>query len=214
VSELKLYSYYRSSCSYRVRIALFYKGLDFTYEAVHLIKEGGEQFQKDFKNLNPLSQVPCLRHKDKVLIQSLPILLYLEDMKPEPSLLPKDFYTKAKILSFCEMINSGIQPIQNLSVLNYLDKHSKIDKVQWSRFWIKKGLQACELFLKSEKSDFFCFSNKLTLADLFLIPQIYNAVRFNLNIKEFPLLHRINQNCLGLEAFQKASPENQVDSPK
>ena len=212
MSEFALYSYYRSSCSYRVRIALYHKGLNFKYQAVHLIKERGGQFQESFKALNPLSQVPCLKHRDKVLIQSLPILLYLEDIKPEPALLPKNSLTRAEVLSFCEIINSGIQPLQNLFVLNYLKAQFKADKAQWSQFWIKRGLQACEIFLKS-KAGSFCFSNQMTLADLFLIPQIYNAVRFGVDIKEFPILQKINQNCLCLKAFQESLPEKQPDSP-
>ena len=213
IDSVVLYSYYRSSSAYRVRIALYYKKIKFEYKAVHLLKDGGEQFQEGFKKMSPLSQAPCLKHEDKVLTQSLPILLYLEELKPEPALLPQDSFKKAEILSFCEMINSGIQPLQNLSVLKYLGKELQADKKSWSHYWIKKGLQACEDFLKS-KAGSFCFSDKLSLADLFLIPQIYNANRFEVDMKAFPLLQKINKNCLELEAFQKARPENQPDRPK
>ena len=211
--SVALYSYYRSSSAYRVRIALYYKKIKFEYKAVHLLKDGGEQFQEEFNKLNPLSQVPCLKHEDKVLTQSLPILLYLEELKPEPALLPKESFKRAEILSFCEMINSGIQPLQNLSVLKYLGEELKADKRSWSHYWIKKGLQACEDFLKS-KAGSFCFSDELSLADLFLIPQLYNANRFDVNIKQFPILERINKNCLAKDCFQKALPKNQPDCPK
>ncbi|MCZ0933400.1 MAG: maleylacetoacetate isomerase [Oligoflexia bacterium] len=207
-----LYSYYRSSSAYRVRIALYFKKIEFHYQAVHLLKEGGEQFQDSFKKINPLSQVPCLKHKDKVLTQSLPILLYLEELQPELALLPKNPFQKAEILSFCEMINSGIQPLQNLSVLKYIESKIQSDKLKWSQYWIEKGLTACEAFLKN-KSGAFCFSNQVTLADLFLIPQLYNANRFQVNIRQFPTLEQINKNCLLEEYFQKALPENQPDVP-
>ena len=211
--SLSLYSYYRSSSAYRVRIALYFKALEFNYQAVHLLKEGGEQFQDSFKKLNPLSQLPCLKHGDQVLTQSLPILLYLEELKPEPALLPKKSFEKAEVLSFCEMINSGIQPLQNLSVLNYIDKKIQKDKKEWSKHWIEKGLQACESFLK-HRAGSFCFSETLTMADLFLIPQIYNANRFAVNMEDFPTLEGINKHCLAKDYFQKALPENQPDAPK
>jgi len=243
MEKLSLYSYYRSSCSYRVRIALYYKNLDFEYKPVHLIKNQGEQFSESYKKLNPLSQVPSLKQGKKLLTQSLPILLYLEELQPEPALLPKDSFQKAEVLSFCEMINSGIQPLQNLSVLNELDARFKADKKEWSKYWIEKGLLACEDFLKkrifhkkistllktpsnkqtkvianseadSKRHSYsYCFFNTLSLADLFLIPQIYNAHRFGVEMQNFPLLEGINKHCLSLEAFQRALPENQPDSP-
>ena len=212
MDKLTLYSYYRSSSAYRVRIGLYFKQIDFQYQAVHLLKEGGEQFQESFKELSPLSQVPCLQHKNKILNQSLPILLYLEDLKPEPALLPQELFQKAEILSFCEMINSGIQPLQNLSVLKYIESKLHSDKVKWSQHWIKQGLQAFELFLKDKAGD-FCFSDQITMADLFLIPQLYTANRFQVDINEFPLLSKINKNCLSKDLFQKALPENQPDFP-
>ena len=186
--------------------------MEFHYHPIHLLKGGGEQFQDTFKKINPLSQVPCLSHKGKMLTQSLSILLYLEELKPEPALLPKDFFQKAEVLSFCEWINSGIQPLQNLSVLKYIENQIQSDKIKWSQHWIKKGLTACEIFLKN-KAGAFCFSNQMTLADLFLIPQLYNANRFQIDIQQFPTLERINKNCLEKDCFQKALPENQPDTP-
>ena len=213
MDSLTLYSYYRSSSAYRVRIALYFKQIDFQYQAVHLLKEGGEQYQESYKEMNPLSQVPCLQVKDKILTQSLPILLYLEELKPEPTLLPKEPFKRAEILAFCEIINSNIQPLQNLLVLKYIESEVHADKVKWAQHWIKKGLIACEAFLKN-KSGAFCFSDQLSLADLFLIPQLYNANRFQVDINEFPLLAKINKNCLLKDYFQKALPENQPDFPQ
>lgn len=213
MQSLTLYSYYRSSCSYRVRIGLYLKNLDFDYKALHLVKNGGEQFQKEFKEINPSSQVPCLKQGEKILCQSLPILLYLEDLHPEPPLLPEDSFQKMEILSFCEMINSGIQPLQNFSVLKYVEEKAKMDKSQWAAYWIQKGLENCEVFLKG-RSGSFCFGNNLTLADLFLIPQVYNAKRFQIDLSRLPLIDKINDHCLQIPAFQKALPENQPDAPK
>ena len=212
MKRLTFYSYYRSSCSYRVRIALYYKKLDFEYKAVNLIKNQGEQFTDSYKKLNLLSQVPSLKVGENVLTQSLPILLYLEELQREPALLPKDSFKRAEVLSFCEMINSSIQPLQNLSVLNHIENELQSDKIKWSQHWIEKGLTACEAFLKN-KAGLFCFSDQVTLADLFLIPQLYNANRFQVDIQKFPNLEKINKNCLLKDYFQKALPENQPDAP-
>ena len=179
---------------------------------MHLVKSGGEQFQDSFKQINPFSQVPCLKYADRVLSQSLPILLYLEELKPKPALLPKNSFEKAEVLSFCEMINSGIQPLQNLSVLKYIESEMQSDKKRWAKHWIEKGLKSCESFLSSRAKS-FCFGDQISLADLFLIPQIYNAKRFEVNIKTCPILERINEHCLQMPAFQKALPENQPDAP-
>lgn len=211
--NLTLYSYYRSSCSFRVRIGLYLKKLDFHYEPVHLLKEGGEQFQDSFKKISPFSQVPCLKHDNQFLSQSLPILLYLEELKAQPALLPKSGFQRAKILSFCEMINSGIQPLQNLSVLNYVENKLQYDKIKWAKNWIEKSLQSCETFLKPSAQS-FCFGETASLADLFLIPQLYSARRFQVELSSYPLLKKINDHCLSLPAFQKALPENQPDAPK
>ena len=210
-SSLRLYSYYRSSCAYRVRIGLYLKELDFEYVPVHLLKSGGEQFQNSFKKLNPFSQVPCLEHGSKILSQSLPILLYLEDLKSQPVFLPKDSFKRAEILSFCEMINSCIQPLHNLSVLNYAK--GLTDKKLWAKHWIEKGLAGLEEFLKP-RAGAFCFEEKMTLADLFLIPQLASAKRFEADTSTFPLLEKINNHCLKEPAFQKARPENQPDAPQ
>ena len=207
---MELYSYFRSSCSYRVRIALHLKNIPFVYKAVHLTKAGGEQYGEDFIKLNPLSQVPCLKTGDKVLTQSLPIIQYLDALHPDPPLFPKDTFAKSEILSFCEMINSSIQPLQNLSVLNKISEMGG-DRDGWAKEWIERGLFALEAFLKSRAGK-FCFGDRLTSADVFLIPQLYNGRRFQVEIASFPVLKRVESRCLTLSAFQKALPENQPDA--
>lgn len=208
----KLYSYFRSSCSYRVRIALYLKKIDFTYEAIHLLKNGGEQHQDSFQKISPLSQLPCLEHEGRALFQSLPIILYLEEKYPEPSLLPKTAFEKSQILSVCESINSSIQPLQNLSVLKFLEANWQGDKNKWVQHWVHQGFSSLETFLKTTAGD-FCFGNQISCADIFLIPQIHSAKRFKVDMKKYPLLTKIEKQCLCLEAFQRASPENQPDSP-
>lgn len=210
---MQLYNYYRSSSSYRVRIVLNIKNQPFIYKSIHLVKEGGQQYRDDFKKINPFSQVPCLEHNGKILSQSLPICLYLETSFPEPPLLPQNSFEKAKVLSFCEYINSTMQPLQNLSVLNKIEKEFKGDKAQWARDWMKEGFDHLEDFL-TQQSKTYCFGDSLTLADAFLIPQLYNGLRFEVNLKSYPRLHAINDQCLKLPAFQKALPENQPDSPQ
>ena len=210
MAELTLYSYYRSSCAYRVRIALYLKSIPFTYKAVHLVRNGGEQYSEDFLKLNPLAQVPCLKINGKILTQSLPIIQYLDGLYPAPPLFSEDTFTKHEILSFCEIINSSIQPLQNLQMLQIISKMGE-DKGKWAAEWIAQGLEKLETLLKPKAKD-FSFGNHLTCADLFLIPQLYNAHRFKVNVSSFPVLARVEKACLALPAFQKAQPENQPDA--
>ena len=212
MNSVCLYSYFRSSCSYRVRIALYLKKIPFIYKPLHLTKKGGEQFQKNFQQISPFAQVPCLEHNGKYLSQSLPIILYLEELWPHPPLLPKDPFQKAEILSVCEMINSSIQPLQNLQVLKAVEKEFQGDKLQWAQLWIQKGLTALETFLKPKTGN-FSFGNSLTAADLFLIPQLYNAQRFQIPLTLFPALKHIHSQCLQMDAFRKAHPDSQPDTP-
>ena len=205
-----LYSYFRSSCSYRVRIALYLKNIPFIHQAVHLTRNGGEQHREEFTRLNPLAQVPCLKTKGKVLNQSLPIIQYLDELHPDPPLFPKDIFMKNKILSVCEIINSSIQPLQNLKVLNKIADMGG-QKTEWAKEWIGHGLEKLEIILQPSAGN-FSFSDRLTCADLFLVPQLYNARRFQVNMTAFPTLTKVESHCLTLPAFQKARPENQPDT--
>lgn len=210
-----LYSYWRSSCSYRVRIALALKGMDYDYRAVHLVKEGGEQKLPDYVAMNPMAQVPTLIHGDVTLTQSMAILQYLEAVGPEPRLLPSDPAQQALVLSLCEDINSGMQPIQNLSVLQYLDATYQIGgagKVAWCQHWIAKGFAAFEQRL-AKTAGVYAVGDTPTLVDCLLIPQIYNGVRFEVDMDQFPTLARVNETCLGLPAFKQAHPDHQPDTP-
>lgn len=213
---IKLYSYYRSSCSYRVRIALNLKNLDYETIPVHLVKEGGEQFLPEFKKLNPSSKVPVLAHEGKSFFQSIAIIEYLEDSFKEAPLYPEKASDKAHVRMLCEIINSDIQPLQNLRLLKKLSTDhslSEDQKAEWIRYWIGQGFDTFEETLQKTAGD-FCFGNTPGAADCFLIPQIYNALRFDLDMTKYPKISQIHLNTSGLEAFQKAHPNNQPDTPK
>ena len=222
--DITLFSYFRSSCSYRVRIALYLKKIPFVYKPVHLLKD--EQFQADFLQINPFAAVPCLVVREKAvkekavtekqavkfLGQSLPVILYLDALYPEPPLLPQEPFQRAEILSVCEMINSSIQPLHNLRVLKAVEGKLKGDRIKWARGWIQEGLSALESFLKP-RAGRFSFGDSLTMADLFIEPQLESARRFQAALKPFPVLNRVSDSCRRLEAFQKARPADQPDAP-
>ncbi|MCB9027377.1 MAG: maleylacetoacetate isomerase [Bdellovibrionaceae bacterium] len=216
MSKVQLYSYYRSSASYRVRIALNYKSIPYEYKSVHLIKNKGEQNSPEFRELNPMGEVPCLVYGEHKISQSMAIFNYLDDIFPErPLLFPKDIYKKAKIIEFCEHINAGIHPIQNLKVLRKLEREYKVDqegKLKWAAYWIVRGFQALENLLQSTSGK-FSFGNEITAADMFLCPQVYNAKRFGIDMSLFPLIERVDQDCLQLDAFRNAYPGVQPDTP-
>jgi len=204
-----LYSYWRSSCSWRVRIALELKSVDYEYRAIHLVKNGGQQLTSEYGEINPLNQVPAFVYNDETITQSMAILEYLEAIFPEVKLLPYEPLQKAKVREICEVINAGTQPIQNLSVMN---KHSDIqaERVAWSHFWINKGLIAVEV-LVSKSGGKYCVGDEITMADCCLIPQVYNANRFKVDMKQFPNINRIVQNLEQVKAFVRAHPDNQPD---
>ncbi len=216
LQNIQLYSYYRSSASYRVRIALNLKGIPYEYKAVHLVKNGGEQHQNFYKSLNPSAELPTIVCGDQVLSQSIAICLYLDDMAPEkPLLFSKDPFEKAKILQACEIINSGIQPLQNLRVLQKLVKDfefSETQKLEWIQHWIGLGLTAFEELIRPNKGP-FCFGKSPTAADAFLIPQVFNAHRFNWDLSSCPSIQRVYSQCKDMEPFRLAHPANQPDTP-
>ncbi len=183
---------------------------------MHLIKNGGEQYGSKYLTKNPLAQVPCLIHNHKVLTQSMAIIQYLDDFQPSILLFPKDREKKALVLNICEIINSGIQPLQNLAVLQYLKNNFQLgedQKNQWVTFWIQKGLFAVEQILKSHKN-YFSLEDSLTAADLFIVPQLYSARRWNVDLKPYPHLLKIEKRTHLIDAFQKAHPKVQPDTPK
>lgn len=211
---MKLWSYWRSSSAYRVRIALGLKGLAFDYAAVHLIRGGGQQHQTDFATLNPLRQVPVLEVEDGDetirLVQSMAIIEYLDERFPEPALLPSSARDRAHVRSLAETVNAGIQPLQNTDTFAELRKHG-IDTEAWARVFIAKGLAALEA-LAREQAGAFLFGDRVSLADVYLVPQLYNARRWGVSLEAFPTLTRADANAQALPAFQGAAPDVQPDA--
>ncbi|MCB0368155.1 MAG: maleylacetoacetate isomerase [Bdellovibrionales bacterium] len=216
MGQIILHNYFRSSTSYRVRIALHYKNLEYTYKPVHLLNNGGEQHQKSYLELNPMAEVPTLEHKGFYIGQSMAITEYLEEAFPNPPLLPKDIQQRARIRQFCESINSFLHPISNLKVLKYLEEKHQYDpsqKIEWVNHWYQKGLLALETWLKKNSKE-YSFGNDITYADCFLVPLVFTAKRFNVDMKNYSLINKINENCLKLDCFKKAHPFNQIDTPE
>jgi maleylacetoacetate isomerase/maleylpyruvate isomerase len=215
MAEFILHNYFRSSTSYRVRIALEFKGLPYVYKAVHLLKDGGEQFTPGYRKLNPQAELPTLVHNGKVIAQSAAIIEYLEEVHPAQPLLPKDPFFRAKIRQMCENINSFVHPMGNLKVLQYLEKNHTYDqkmKEEWVNHWTHMGFAATEELLK-EHSGIYSFGDSITMVDCFLIPACFTAQRFNVDLAPYPNLRRVNETCANLEPFMKSHPMRQIDTP-
>lgn len=215
MSDLILYNYFRSSTSYRTRIALELKELKYEYRPISLLN--GEQHSDLYRKLNPIGGVPCLIHNGQNIAQSFAIIEYLEEAFPTTKpLLPQDPLLRAKIRQFCETINADIHPLQNLKVTKYLETNLNANsdqKAAWLQKWIGEGLAALEKILDSYSGK-FCFGDSITVADAFLIPQLFSAERFGVNPAQFKKLKGINDNCLELEAFKRAHPFRQIDTPE
>jgi maleylpyruvate isomerase len=210
---MKLYTFFRSSASYRVRIALNLKGLDCEYLPIHLRRGGGEQFSPDYKMKNPQALVPTLEDGGRFLTQSLAIIEYLEERYPEPPLLPKDPADRATVRAMALVIACEVHPIQNLRVLNFLKNELKLAEAEtnrWAQHWIDLGFTALEQMVSKQEK--FCFGDTPTLADLCLVPQLANARRFGCDPAKYPTLVRIDAHCNTLPPFVKAAPENQPDA--
>jgi len=213
---IRLFGYWRSTAAYRVRIALNLKQVSYTQESVDLVKDGGAQNTPEFLAINPQGLVPALVVDGQSISQSMAILEYLEEKYPQPALLPKDLNSRAQVRQLCQLVCSDVHPLNNLRVLNYLKQDLKIDdeaKLGWYHHWLRKGFTAFEAILKKQEiKGPYTFGEELSLADACLIPQIYNANRFKFSMDDFPRLTEINANCLKLERFQNAVPENQPDA--
>ncbi len=211
---LTLYAYWRSSASYRVRIALNLKDLPYAIVPVNLIREGGEHRQKEYLARNPQGLVPTLEVNGVPLTQSLAILEWLEEEYPSPPLLPREPIARARIRSFALAIACDISPLSNLMVRAYLDrvlKHDAVAQQAWHAHWISRGLAACEAMIAGETGP-FCFGNAPTIADCVLVPQLYNARRFGIELAPFPTLLRAEAAMLALPAVLRAAPEAQPDA--
>lgn len=213
---LQLYSYFRSSASFRVRIALQLKGLPYDYVPVHLLKDGGQQLKPEYRALNADALVPTLVDGDHALTQSLAIVEYLDELHPQPPLLPGDALERAYVRALALEIACDIHPLNNLRVLKYL-KHtlgvSEEAKDGWYRHWIEQGFAALETALaRSGRVGRFCLGDTPTLADVCLAPQVFNAQRFNVDLAPFPTVARIHEACMALPAFQNAAPKAQPDA--
>lgn len=209
-----LYTYFRSTCSWRVRIALNLKNIEYDSEYIHLVKNGGQQHTEDYKMKNPMAQLPTLQIKNNIfLTQSIPIIEYLDEtyVNSKP-LLPRDPILKAKVRALSEMIASGIQPIQNLSVLKYLGDDQEKRK-SWAKHWINEGFIAIEKALKDSAGE-YCFGDTVTMADCCLVPQVYNANRYGVDMSQFPIINRICENMNKMDAVMKAHFSNQIDCPE
>jgi maleylpyruvate isomerase len=215
---MRLHNFFRSSASYRVRIALALKGLAYEYRAVHLSRGGGEQRAPEFREINPHSLVPVLEDGTVSLTQSLAIIEYLEELHPEPPLLPRSSSERARVRSLALSIACEIHPLNNLRVLNYLSQELGVSaeaKAQWYRHWVALGLDGLEAEVaNSPFAGAFCHGNAPGLADCFLVPQLFNARRFDCDLKGYPRLLAIEENCLALDAFRAAAPESQPDVEK
>jgi maleylpyruvate isomerase len=208
--RLKLHSYFRSSASYRVRIALNLKGLEYDYVACHLRQ--GQHRSADYLGLNPQGLVPALEADGEVLTQSLAICEYLDDLYPQHPLLPADPLPRARVRAFAQAIACEIHPLQNLAVLQRL-RTLGVDEQgvrQWVQGVIERGFDACSELLATSQGR-FCFGDEPGLADVFLVPQLFNARRYEVELR-WPRLVEIEADCLALEAFRAAAPENQPDA--
>ncbi|HTT46734.1 MAG TPA: maleylacetoacetate isomerase [Pseudolabrys sp.] len=210
---MKLYTYFRSSAAYRVRIALNLKGLPYEMVSIHLTKDGGRQHTPEFRAVNPQMRVPALElSSGEVLTQSLAIIEYLDEIYPEPPLLPADALERAKVRAIAQTIACDIHPLNNTSPLRYLKrqlKHEQADIDAWYHHWIIEGFTAIEAMIAP--GPYTCGAH-VTLADICLVPQVANARRLNVPLDKFPKIVVADAACLKLPAFDKARPENQPDA--
>lgn len=210
---MKLYTYFRSSAAYRVRIALNLKGLPYDMAAIHLTKDGGQQRKPDFVAVNPQMRVPALElSSGDVIPQSLAIIEYLDEIHPDPALLPADALARAHVRAISQIVACDIHPLNNLIVLQYLKrvmKHEQAEIDAWYHHWVIEGFKAIEAMISPGP---YACGAQVSLADVCLVPQVFNARRLKVPLDAFPKIVAADAACLKLAAFDKARPENQPDA--
>ena len=215
-NDFALYGYFRSSAAFRARIALNLKGIKPELRFIHLLKEGGQQHTATYKTLNPLELIPALVHDGQLITQSLAIMEYLDEIVPEPPILPKDALGRARVREIACVIASDIHPVNNLRVAQHLKREFHLSDEQqanWQRHWITVGFEALEKMLSlSKNTGAYCYGDTATVADICLIPQIFNARRVNLEVERYPTLSRIFAHAMQHPAFDAAQPKNQPDA--
>jgi maleylacetoacetate isomerase len=210
---MELFNYFRSSASYRVRIALALKGLDYTYRPVHLTKN--EQFSESYSAVSASRLVPLLKDGDALLTQSMAICEYLDETHPQPPLMPPDAIGRARVRALAQDIACEIHPLNNLRVLRYLVHEMKVsedDKNRWYRHWVETGLETVERQLASPATGRFCHGDTPTLADVTLVPQIFNAQRFECRLDHVPTVMRVFEACMAMPAFDATQPSKCPDA--
>lgn len=216
--RLTLYSYWRSSAAYRVRIGLNLKGLSYETVPVHLVRNGGEQHSAQYAADNPQKLVPMLKHGERRLRQSLAILEYLDEVWPDAPLLPVSARGRQRVRALAQIVACDIHPLNNLRVLRFFEHEWNVpqpERDEWMRHWMVAGFDAFEALLDDHPSTAdFCEGHAPTLADCCLVPQLFNARRFGVDLEPYPTIRRIEAACLELPAFDAARPENQPDAPK
>ena len=212
-SKLVLYSYWRSSSSFRVRFALAAKGLAYETVAVNLLRD--EQSTPEHKARNPMGYVPCLVVDGEPFVESVAIVELLDELFPAPPLYPRHPYARAHVRALVEIVNADTQPLQNRHVLLHLSKDADAQR-EWSKHFVERGLSAVEGLMSRYAKDGlrggFAYGDTLTAADLFLVPQLYNARRFGVDVTKYPRVHAAEQAALDTEAAKAAMPERQVDA--
>ena len=212
---MNLYSYFRSSAAYRVRIALNLKNLAYDVIPVHLLRDGGQQHSPEFISRSPAHMVPVLDDNSHMLTQSLAIIEYLEERHPAPPLLPVTAVERAQVRAMALDIACDTHPLANLRVMQYLTAELKLEegaRMAWSRRWVMMGLDVVEQKLAARPAGDYCFGDAPTVADCCLIPQVFNARRLHCDLDTLPNVSRIYERCRQLPAFERAAPEHQVDA--
>ena len=212
---MELFTYFRSSAAFRVRIALNLKGLKAESHFIHLVKDGGQQHKPEFRKVNPQGFVPALVDHGQVLTQSLAIIEYLDETRPTPPLLPKDAQGRARVRALALIIAADIHPLQNTRIMKYLEQELKQDEAarkRWIQRWITEGFTALEKRLADDSATGeFCHGDTPTMADVLLVPQMFSSRRFGVDLEPFPTLRRVDDRCQMLKAFQDAAPAKQPD---